>query len=92
MKQQAKQQIIIDKEWDRLYNKLCEFYALHGHTNVPKVYPNCPELPEWVAQLRQSYSLLNEGIVDQLRCLGFCWEDEDKNTNKSSKEEKNDSP
>jgi len=69
--------------WEGRVRQLVEYREEHGHTLVPRRYPENPALGNWVNKQRQLYrkylaketpcSLTPERI-ELLNSLGFCWD------------------
>lgn len=49
-----------DLEWQRMYNRLCEYKKVHGDCCVPENYAEDPELGRWVALQKMLISTLDE--------------------------------
>ncbi len=61
--------------WDRMIAALREFKSKHGHCNVPRPWPEMPQLANWVTHLRSANRLgtLSSARREQLESLGFTW-------------------
>ncbi|GFH61992.1 hypothetical protein CTEN210_18468 [Chaetoceros tenuissimus] len=68
--------------WKEKYEELEEYYAQHGHCNVPKRYKQNKVLGSWVHTQRKRYRLMKEGSrsgcmteerVKKLENIGFEW-------------------
>ncbi|MEI8375981.1 MAG: helicase associated domain-containing protein [Planctomycetota bacterium] len=61
--------------WEQRIRDLKAFKKIHGHCNVPCVYPPNPALGHWVANLRQRKKCgeLAEDRILMLDALGFSW-------------------
>jgi hypothetical protein len=65
--------------WEERWNELSEFKQRFGHTNVPKNFPECPQLAVWVKCQRRQFKLSSEGKssnmtqerAQRLAALGF---------------------
>uniref|UniRef100_A0A7S3LBB6 Helicase-associated domain-containing protein n=1 Tax=Amphora coffeiformis TaxID=265554 RepID=A0A7S3LBB6_9STRA len=70
-----------EESWENRYRQLQEFYAEHGHSNVPEHYPDNPSLGKWCSNQRTYYSRrcrgemssLTEERIQLLEDLGFVW-------------------
>jgi len=62
-----------DAAWNRRYQELKFFKIIHGHCNVPCLYPQNKELGFWVKNQRQFYRkrVLDEKRITLLKELGF---------------------
>ncbi|KAL7575705.1 hypothetical protein ACA910_011521 [Epithemia clementina (nom. ined.)] len=80
------------ERWDEHYQALVEFYAKHGHCNVPtRSYKPNVTLGRWISTLRDNYakSLLSKTQIQRLNELKFCWQKNIKKK-KSSPKKRND--
>ncbi len=61
--------------WDEIYGRLVAFSQLHGHSNVPQVYPPDRALGHWVSEqrARARSGTLDLDRIGQLNKLGFSW-------------------
>jgi hypothetical protein len=75
--------------WDRMFNALKSYKAVHGDTLVPVTYPDNLQLGNWVDNQRQAYRMRLEADkfdgkddskayeaderVDKLNSIGFVW-------------------
>ena len=66
--------------WDDLFEKLCQFKELYGHTRVPANFDT--RLANWVRNQRTAmsrkqrglpYRCLNPHRIEQLQSIGFAW-------------------
>jgi hypothetical protein len=65
--------------WEERWNELSCFRDRHGQCNVPKKYPENPQLAIWVKCQRRQFKLLSEGKnsnmtrerIEKLSLLGF---------------------
>lgn len=65
--------------WEERWNELNEFKSRHGHTNVPKKYPENPQLAVWVKCQRRQFKLYSDRQssnitperIQRLASLGF---------------------
>ena len=65
--------------WEERWDELREFRERHGHCNVPKKYPENPQLAVWVKCQRRQFKLFSEGKssnmtrqrIERLQVLGF---------------------
>ncbi|CAB9524031.1 helicase [Seminavis robusta] len=72
----------LSRSWFERYEELREFKRQHGHTRVPKEYPENPQLVAWCANQRAHYrafmlgkrSCMNESRIKQLEDAGFQFE------------------
>ena len=70
-----------EESWENRYKQLQEFYAKHGHSNVPEHYPDNPSLGKWCNNQRTYYSRLCRGQMSSLteeriqllEDVGFVW-------------------
>ena len=61
--------------WDTMLDELKAFWATHGHCNVPRHWPDNPQLAKWVGKQRTARSK-NQMIgarIQRLEALGFEW-------------------
>ncbi len=65
----------ITPAWRRVYAELEDFYAKHGHSNVPRAHPENQPLAEFVAQQRQRgrKGLLLREHIRLLDAVNFRW-------------------
>jgi Helicase associated domain len=42
--------------WESKFNELCDFKRVHGHSFVPTVYPQNPQLAAWIKVRFISYT------------------------------------
>ena len=69
-------QVDRDKEWEVVYNKLCEYKKVHGHADPKKKEP---QLGPWACRMRMLYArnakgettTLNDAKVAKLQSIGF---------------------
>jgi len=61
--------------WQRMYSRLQDYRAVHGHCGVPRTFPENPSLGRWVARQRslQRSSQLGEERKTLLDRIGFDW-------------------
>lgn len=67
--------------WEDHYRGLCEYYAEHGHVNVPNKYTERNNLGIWVKCQRRQYQLFQKGLptamcverIEKLEKLDFIW-------------------
>eukprot|EP00934_Nitzschia_sp_Nitz4_P002021 Nitzschia sp. Nitz4//scaffold369_size34440//7903//8907//NITZ4_007839-RA/size34440-processed-gene-0.23-mRNA-1//-1//CDS//3329549356//2021//frame0 len=65
--------------WEERWNELRSFKEIYGHPNVPKKYPENPQLAVWVKCQRRQYKLfcqkgpsnMTEGRIEKLKSIGF---------------------
>lgn len=65
--------------WEERWDELRKFKDRYGHTNVPKKYPENPQLAVWVKCQRRQHKLFSEGSssnmtvarIERLKALGF---------------------
>ena len=64
-----------DQWWNRNFEKLVAFKAMHGHCLVPVLYPADKKLGGWVRAQRstQTKGLLPKDRFERLETLGFVW-------------------
>lgn len=62
-------------EWEAMFNALVRFKQQHGHCNVPRKFPESPELAKWTERQRLVHELggLTEERQKRLEELGFEW-------------------
>jgi superfamily II DNA or RNA helicase len=62
--------------WDYLFDKLCEFIKIHGHTFVSYQYPDAHQLANWVHRQRTYLRKreLSEERKKKLNTIGFSWD------------------
>jgi uncharacterized protein YbgA (DUF1722 family) len=66
---------LVDKKWNKQYEKLVEFKQKNGHCLVPNKYQEDASFGKWVDKQRQSHSnntirLARKGLLDE---IGFVW-------------------
>jgi hypothetical protein len=75
--QTVKQPTKFELAWMNRYLELQEFYARHGHSNVPLSYPN-KKLSRWVTNQRQRRKMnqasMTQERIQALDALHFTWE------------------
>ena len=49
---------IFEEEWQQMYDKLCQFYAKHGHSNVSPTEHS--DLSKWVSRQKEEYKKLRQ--------------------------------
>jgi len=68
--------------WEERYNQLLAFKAIKGHTRVPQLWRDNPQLANWVNDQRRQYMYRNRGIkkhaltddrIEKLESVGFEW-------------------
>lgn len=64
-----------DARWEEMFAQLAHFHAQHGHSDVPRSFPEMPHLGRWVDHQRVNG---NKGILradrrTRLEALGFLW-------------------
>ena len=61
--------------WGKMFKKLCEFKAKHGHCDVPQNDNSYRDISAWVQHQRTRYrkDILEAERIEQLEQLGFCW-------------------
>jgi hypothetical protein len=67
--------------WEKRYDQLLEYKAIHGHPHVPQSYPPDKCFGRWVMKQRSEYSLkrrgkksqLTEERIASLEEIGFAW-------------------
>lgn len=62
--------------WEEMFGALGEYKRLHGHCDVPAIWPKNPQLGRWVHIQRQfrKRSMLPEERIRRLNVTGFRWE------------------
>ncbi|NGZ06842.1 MAG: hypothetical protein G8237_10850 [Magnetococcales bacterium] len=65
--------------WEDHFQALVDFHQEYGHFNVPKEWPELPELPTWVKtqRLMRDKEKLDEERLTRLVSLGFVWDARD---------------
>jgi hypothetical protein len=63
-------------KWQKMFEALNEFIAQNGHSIVPMVYDQCPELAVWIRNLRKDCrkGVVSKDKVEQLARIGFTFE------------------
>ena len=63
-------------DWDVMLASLTAFAERHGHCNVPRTWPEDPQLNWWVTKLRRMKrkGKLDHRQIAQLNKLGIAWE------------------
>ena len=66
----------LDEQWEKRFAELITFKETHGHCNVPRTYPENPQLGVWVTNQRTNRSVgkLSEIRIRRLGELGFEWD------------------
>lgn len=59
--------------WEENYQKLKEFYQIHGHCNVPISYKSDPAFGRWVRKQRAVEPELSLERIERLNALQFSW-------------------
>jgi hypothetical protein len=64
--------------WEERLQELLEFRHVHGHCDVPKTFPDNPQLSGWVECQPRQYKVRNRGSmtadrITKLTDLGFSW-------------------
>ena len=61
--------------WERKFEALMAFHAVHHHCNVPVKWADDPSLGQWVVNQRQAYKKHKLSIerINRLEGLGFAW-------------------
>ena len=61
--------------WEQRFKDLESFKQVHGHCNVPAMYPPNPALGNWVHNVRNAkkHGTIEEERVRRLDALAFCW-------------------
>jgi len=69
------QRLIVDANWDAMYQLLLEYKDQHGNTLVPRSYNKSPQLGRWVGSQRCLHSKkeLSSNRVLRLESIGFVW-------------------
>ncbi len=64
-----------DIDWNEAFKKLLLFRARFKHCNVPSVWPNDPQLANWVAhqRRRRKLGILIRDRAQRLEKIGFVW-------------------
>jgi hypothetical protein len=64
------------KKWPENFARLAAYKNKHGDCNVPRHWPEDPQLGSWVRsqQKRKSKSKLGKSKLAKLEALGFAWE------------------
>jgi hypothetical protein len=67
------QRISQSDRWERRFQELVEFKEMHGHCNVPILWPENPKLGRWVDNQRKFFrdGKLSKEREQRLRKLGF---------------------
>ena len=65
----------LDAAWDERFEELTAYKEVHGDCNVPRAWPENPQLGYWVAKQRTAYTKgnLSEEHVQRLNASGFVW-------------------
>jgi hypothetical protein len=61
--------------WENMFRELLKFREKHGHCNVPRGYPENPQLAQWANNQCTSYGKkkLSKDKVKRLKNAGFLW-------------------
>lgn len=67
---------ILETNWKELLSALLKFKEINGHCNVPRAWPENPELSYWVSKQRDNYrkGLLSPERIELLEQTGFIWD------------------
>ncbi|WP_180375819.1 helicase associated domain-containing protein, partial [Chlamydia suis] len=67
---------VTEEAWEKNFLELKRFREEHGHCNVPRVYPQNPDLGFWVKHQREYFksAKLAEDRIARLEELGFVWD------------------
>ncbi len=60
--------------WERMFNVLTEYKNKRGHCNIPKEWPENPDLATWVSIQRTDKYSLSHKQRNRLKGLGFIWD------------------
>jgi superfamily II DNA or RNA helicase len=62
-------------EWQAMFDTLVRFKGQYGHCNVPREFPESPELSRWTERQRLVYALgkLSQEQQQRLAAIGFEW-------------------
>ena len=62
--------------WEEMFGALADYKRLHGHCDVPAIWPKNPQLGRWVHIQRQfrKRNTLSAERIKQLNATGFRWE------------------
>jgi hypothetical protein len=65
-----------DSFWEEMFQSLVRFKAQHGHCQVPRHYPESPQLSTWVQTQRtlKARGRLSGEDIGRLEELGFVWQ------------------
>lgn len=66
---------LLDAKWREMYDRLKQYHAENGNSNVPYLYEGSRQLAAWVSHQRQSKrgNILNEEQINLLDKLNFSW-------------------
>ncbi|MFH2120305.1 MAG: Helicase associated domain protein [Pseudomonadota bacterium] len=67
---------ILETNWNELFTALLKFKEKIGHCNVPRDWPENPDLSYWVSTQRENYRkrLLSPDRIERLEQIGFVWD------------------
>ena len=76
-----------DIKWDDKFDQLKHYKRVYGHTQVPREWPENPQLGKWVSYQRSLYGrgLLPDDREAKLKSLGFVWKVCDNNSSNYTK-------
>mmetsp|Transcript_24895 Transcript_24895/g.35108 ORF Transcript_24895/g.35108 Transcript_24895/m.35108 type:complete len:978 (-) Transcript_24895:223-3156(-) len=62
-----------DESWNEMFEKLCEYKRIHGHTRALRREGADPKLGYWTAFQRAKRKNLSDSQVTKLESIGFVW-------------------
>ena len=71
-----------NNQWDKMYERLLAFEAVHGHPNVPANWSSDKQLARWVARQKEIRETIPPDRKEKLEALGFLWSLRDINWDK----------
>ena len=60
--------------WEEMFARLEQYKARFGHCNVPRKWPDDPQLARWIDNQRHRHSRPSADRVQRLTALGFVWD------------------